>query len=175
MTTLSFEDILPLLRETTPEREMRLERERAGAWHHWCQEWEHFAAVAAERDAISDRVAWTRRWSPEFNLLGVVGEAHYGMLVGLEREAAFGDGGQDFPGVDVKATSHWREPRLLRLQADPLKADHFALVAVHLEWERARYVGYATREELLAADVREYGYGPTLTIVESELHKGLPA
>ena len=58
---------------------------------------------------------------------------------------------------------------------DPLRADFFTLVAVDTRGRRARYMGYATREEFAAAAVAEYGYGPTRTIYAHELHEGLPA
>ena len=170
---------LELLREIPAERELRREREallslRDWRWFDIGDEWEEFQRIAAERDAISDRVEWTRRWSPDFNLLGVVGEALYGRLTQQERGAGFGDGGFDFPGVDVKATSHWQSPRLLRLATDPLRADYFALIAVDLVAQRARYVGHATRSELEKAELVEYGYGLTRTILVDDLHQELP-
>jgi len=166
---------LELLSETSIERTIRLEKMAAGAWrHYWAEEWEPFVAEAARRDEVSDRVEWTRRWSPEFNLIGVVAEGLYGEITGQERLAGFGDGGEDFPGVDVKGTSHYERPMLLRLASDPLRAERFCLVAVDLKGHSARYVGYATREELAAAPEREYGYGPTRTLTEAQLHKGLP-
>lgn len=171
--------LIELLRETPIERLIREEREANLALHEWrsfdVEEWRELELLARERDAVSDRVDWTRRWSSDFNMLGVVGEALYGRLTGQTREVGFGDGGFDFPGVDVKATSHWKAPRLLRLVTDPLRAEWYALVAVDLTAQRARYVGYATRSELESADVEEYGYGPTRTVFSEALHEGIPS
>lgn len=169
---------LDLLRETPVEREMRLEREAKLDIHAWrwfvTEDWNELKHRAAVKDAISARVDWTRRWNDDFNLLGEVGEEVYSRVSGIPRKSGFGDGGHDFPGVDVKATSHYEHPRLLRLETDPLVADFFALVAVDLVGTRGRYVGYATREELAASEIVEYGYGPTRTIRADNLHSGLP-
>lgn len=94
------------------------------------------------------------------------------MIVGrplLRDVVAIRDGGTDFPGIDCKATPHWRDPRLLRLVSDPLKAPVYFLACVDLERRRVRPVGYATREMLRAAPHKEYGYGPTRTLGESDL------
>jgi hypothetical protein len=171
---MKMEQILPLLRETAVEREIRLERE-VHVWRVFTDlEWVELEQLAAEKDAVSERVSWTRRWNAEFNLLGEVGEEVYARVLGIERTAHFGDGGEDFPNVDVKATSHCDEPRLLRLLDDPLRAAYFCLVAVDLEGHRGRYVGWATREELAAGEVIEYGFGPTRTLRSEALHQGLP-
>lgn len=129
---------------------------------------------AETKDAVSDRVGWTRRWNPQFNLVGLIGEWTYATVMGLEREQRFGDGGRDFGDVDVKASSRYASPLLLRLASDPLAAPLFALVAVDVAGRRARYVGFATREELRRAPLREYGYGPTRTLRPDDLHRGAP-
>jgi hypothetical protein len=172
------EELLDLFRESRVEREMRLEREAALPIHDWrwftSRDWNELKQTAAAKDEVSDRVAWTRRWNPKFNLLGEVGEELYSRISGIPRRTHFGDGGEDFPGVDVKGTSHWEKPRLLRLETDLLRASFFALVAVDVVGHRARYVGYATRDELVSAEVIEYGYGPTRTIIAEKLHRDLP-
>lgn len=169
---------LDLFRESPLERELRLEREarldpRDWRWFTW-HDWQEMQRAAAAKDEVSNRVEWTRRWNPRFNLLGEVGEELFSRVTGLPRHSHFGDGGEDFPGVDVKATSHWQSPRLLRLETDPLRAELFALTAVDIVGHRARYVGYATRDELVAAEIQEYGYGPTRTILAQHLHRELP-
>lgn len=149
--------------------------EPASAWNGWHpisdRTWQEMTERAGRLDTLSQSATNTRRWSPDFNLLGCLGEALYAMLSGHEmnKRIEIRDGGTDFPGVDVKATSHWQAPRLLRLATDPLKADRYVLVAVDLEGRRARLVGQATREMLRAAEVREYGHGPTRTLHEGEL------
>lgn len=171
MSPVLSEEFLDLLRPSSAETTQVFVNE----WRYFTDgEWSMFEQRAAERDAVSNRVEWTRRWSESFNLLGVVGEALFGELTGQERSDRFGDGGEDFPGVDVKATSHHKNPRLLRLATDPLRAEYFALVAVNLEIKRARYVGYATREALAQAPQFEYGYGPTRTLFEEDLLRDLP-
>jgi hypothetical protein len=171
-------EFLDLLRETDIERTLRLQRNALLGPHDWrwytTPEWAELEAQALEKDRLSDSVSWTRRWSPEFNLLGEVGEETYARILGVNRTSHFGDGGQDFPGVDVKATSRWQKPRLLRLVGDLLRASFYCLVAVDLTGQRARYVGYATRKELEEAKALEYGYGPTRTIFADALHEGLP-
>lgn len=169
------EEFLDLLRETPVEKEIRRERAVRGEWIYWIEgEWGLFETEAERRDRISDSVSWTRRWSENFNLVGSVGEGHYGFMTDQERTAGFGDDGQDFPGVDAKGTPRIDDPRLYRHVDDPLKANFYALVAVDLRPHRSRYVGYASREELLAAELVDYGYGPTRTIFARQLHEGIP-
>ena len=132
---------------------------------------------------MSAEAANTRVWNEEFNFVGLIAEAAYSRISRLPwsperkvaklREHGLRDGGLAFPGVDVKGTLH-SPPLLMRLRTDPLKAPNFALIAVDLDGRHARYIGYATREELDAASDREFGYGPTRTLEESDLHKTLP-
>lgn len=134
--------------------------------------WEMMVQRAAYLDTLSATASNTRPWSAQFNLLGAIGEALYAAHSGLAMSTrlVIRDGGTDFPdGTDVKTTSHFHAPRLLRLATDPLKAERYVLVAVDLEKRRARLVGLATRAMLEAAPLLEYGYGPTRTLRESEL------
>lgn len=136
--------------------------------------WEELEGRAHEKDLISDSVPWTRRWNPKFNLLGLVGEWVFCSLVGQQMKYGFGDGGFDYGDVDVKATRHYKGPRLLRLATDKFRAERYALVAVDEDRRLGRYVGFATREEFQSAPVKEYGYGPTRTLYEAQLNHDLP-
>jgi hypothetical protein len=132
--------------------------------------WARVVARAAELDELSDRASNTRRWSPDFNLLGAIGEELYGAITGLPVDRAKGirDGGTDFPGVDVKASRYWREP-LLRLKEDELKAPVYWLCGVDLGRRRARPAGYATRLMLREAPVRDFGHGECRVLGEADL------
>jgi hypothetical protein len=133
--------------------------------------WARLRQLADGRDALSAAARNTRAWAPDFNFLGLIGEALYGHIARLpmNETLTIRDGGFDFPGVDVKATPHFEEPRLLRLATDPLVAPIYFLVAIDVDERRARPVGYATRAMIERAPLVEYGHGPTRTLLESQL------
>lgn len=134
--------------------------------------WEQLLAKAAEKDAVSDRVDWTRRWRPGFNLVGEVGEEQFRAISGMERNAGFGDGGRDFGDIDVKASGFWPAPSIAIPIGNPLRAGFYALVAVDLDGQRARYWGWAYREEVAAAPERDLGNGPNRML--GDLYLGFP-
>ena len=72
----------------------------------------------------------------------------------MKRTGDLGDGGEDFPGVDVKATDY--TPPFLKRDG---KAPFRALVHVDLARHNGRYVGCATGEMLDAAPFRNVGRG----------------
>lgn len=170
------ERYLELLRETEIERVIRLEREAKLRPEEWRivpgSEWEREQVRAGELEKLSSVASNTRVWSPHYLFLGCMGEWLYSRVTGQPRnmEIKIADGGVDFPdGTDVKATSHWESPYLMRLKTDPFKAARYVLVAVDMQLRRVRIVGQASREKLENAPLGEYGYGPTRTLYESDL------
>ena len=122
-------------------------------------QWEVLVADAARKDARSNQAAWTRRWGKDFNLKGEIGEWLYEYLTGIPRKHGFGDGGQDFPLVDVKTTAYWNEPWLRVPPNEPMRALFYALVATDIDRRICRYVGHATRAEVEAAPLKDLGKG----------------
>lgn len=138
---------------------------------------------AARRiDERSDRASNTRRWIAGFNLVGVIGEYIYARVAGwpfepadkadlYERTGKLSDGGEDFPGVDVKGTTL---PSLKVAAGDELKAATYAHVFVDVAGWWGYYGGYATAAALEAAPRRDFGNGPTRVLEETDLVRALP-
>jgi hypothetical protein len=105
------------------------------------------------------------------NLLGSFGEATYSAFSGLPwNTRTFHDGGMDFPGVDVKGSSHYAEPWLLRHVDFEVRLDvRYVCVGCDLATHRSWVAGQATGEMLLAAPIRDHGQGPTRTLLTNEL------
>lgn len=122
------------------------------------------------------------RFAADRLLLGIFGEWVYSQAACLELDlsdeaaARLHDGGQDFPGVDVKATPHPDTPVLLRPVGQETSAPHFALVAVKTKAEpwQGRYCGYATAEDLLMAPLVSIQSGMCRCLPESALVRRLP-
>jgi hypothetical protein len=151
---------------------MQAESHRASFWvPERC--WAELVEQAKEKDVRSDQAEWTRRWSPDFNLAGCVGEWLYELLTGIPRRRGFGDGGNDFPAVDVKASKYYADPYLRWILGDPMRASFYVLAAVDLSKRMARYVGYATSSELSVAPIMDFGRGPRRVLSERDLHHEL--
>jgi hypothetical protein len=140
--------------------------------------WAKCERIAAGKTILARETKYAngRIWSADESLYrqhlhGQVGEALFSEISRwpMKEEISINDGGSDFPGIDVKATRYWERPLLLRMATDSLKAPVFALVAVHEEQRRARFVGYALREMLRDAPQIEYGHGPTRTLRPDQL------
>ncbi len=157
--------------------------------------WEEIEAAAATLDSLSGKARNTRRWRDDFNRHGLLGEAVYSVVTGLPwsatkkademvmtfaRTGRMSDGGIDFPpDVDVKASDH---PNLvypeLKPRDKPPAARFFAQVQVSVERRGGAYLGWATREELLAVAPEYLKPGATSRshrIFKSGLRPGLPA
>lgn len=162
---ISDEEILAVLIATQPPGDTRRPPP---------SEWAKIQARAAGNDIESAKASNTRVWNPDHNLIGAFAEWVYAKDFHLpwNESTKLGDGGEDFPGVDVKGTSHHENPWLKRFATDPLKAPFYALVAVNLDRCEGRYVGWATRSELQLAELKDYGHGPTRTL--TKLRKGRP-
>ncbi len=110
------------------------------------------------------------------NFLGLLGEALIGYMMNTKPDGALraeGDGGFDFPNLDVKGCAILRDPhlKLLAKDLDPEKPKDFALVVIDLERRRARLAGFATYDMMSKAPFKDYGYGPRRHLPEHELIK----
>jgi hypothetical protein len=128
-----------------------------------------------ERDEEKGHYKSTRNWADgSTHGIGEVGIHVYGLVVGAEPDYGglskeelriHGDPGVDFGGVDVKVATFWRDPDLKVPTSDRSKpAEHYALVAYDVERARAAFLGWATKQELEAASVYDYGHGPSYSI-----------
>lgn len=134
-------------------------------------EWAKLEELASEHDRRSADANNTRSWRKGFNLTGAAGELCYQLVsrYPMSTSLEIRDGGEDFPGIDVKASTYWGDPHLKHPLHDPLKAPFYFLTAVDLENRLVRPIGYATRPMLKAAPVVDYGNGPTLSLRADEL------
>jgi hypothetical protein len=139
---------------------------------------ERCRAFADEIDAKKRNLPSARYWNRDAHYDGLIGEWLVAQALGLdvnENLLVGGDGKVDFPGIDVKTSRYWREPHL-RLNPNELYRDiNFVLVAWDEGQSRARIVGWASTERVLAlGEIRDYGYGPRHCLLESQLFPGLP-
>jgi hypothetical protein len=139
-------------------------------------EWEAIARRVSELKAtVQQRASHERVWNPDYRTVGMAGEWHFARLLGVEFKIdKLYDGGRDFGQIDVKSVPYFDHPLLNRLTTDKFAAAFYALCAVELNKRLVRYVGWATKDELLAAPVFDYRFGPTHTLGEAALRKGLP-
>lgn len=144
---------------------------------------EEIKRIAAERQAQKASYASTKRWSGKYStdLLGVYGEAIVSELIGLPIDVSLranGDPGYDFvkDGVkyDVKATKYELGCHLLEFVEKELVADFYILVYVNIQKRLGRVLGWASKTELYHAEIKDFGYGPRLSIAAKDLHGGLP-
>jgi hypothetical protein len=131
----------------------------------------------------------TNQTNPKF--IGLAGELVYARATGIEHELnleyrPYGDGGVDFHrfSIDVKACTISRPAKNMlienkdtdttaRAYKDPAKwAKYFVAVQLNAEQTGGWVVGWATKERLLAGDVREIipGEGNRYVMAESELN-----
>jgi hypothetical protein len=115
----------------------------------------------------------TKALKEEGHFLGLLGEHAVGFKFGLEVNHSVmpeGDGGEDFPGWDVKGVTYWKNPDLKHNLDKPLNADFYILVGIDVLKKRGWIPGFATREELRSAPLKNYGYGDRLSLNYKVLH-----
>ena len=133
--------------------------------------WASLKAEAAQKDALSEKAEWTRELRPDFNFVGLLGEHFYSFLSGLPRKTGFGDGGEDFPGIDVKTVAYYYDPIL---KVNEIRTSYYALVAVALESRLIRYCGYADRAMIERAPTSTFGKNSAAhALHEATLIRGL--
>lgn len=132
--------------------------------------------IAEGRDRLSDAASNTRRWTSNFNLTGLVGEKLYSHLTGIpyNQEIKLGDGGEDFPGVDVKTTKTTGRGVLRAPLNFKFRAEYYVLVCWEPERRRARIAGWCTRQEFREAPKIKGKFGMHYALPETKLHEGLP-
>jgi hypothetical protein len=133
-------------------------------------EWDELAALASVRETKTAVASNTRYWRGDPNIVGLCGEWVYGLLSGQPMNLSpdiWGQGSEDFPGVDVKASGRARQLGL-SIFGRP-KAPLYFLVDVDLERHLCQPLGYATREMLEHGTTRNFGTGDRLYVPTTEL------
>ena len=112
-------------------------------------------------------------------LAGLIGEALVASELGWRQNLRLmpgGDGGYDFPGIDVKTSTFISDPHL-KVAPDKLTDGKiYVLVAVDMRERKASIVGHATAEMIRSKNyTKDYGgYGETMYLTSSDLTPGLP-
>lgn len=136
-------------------------------------------ALGLARKAIKDPYCSTRNLTDNSHGLGVVGEKHLGKLLGIEIAddvSKEGDGGEDFPGINVKTTTVFDAPWLTVVDDDINPLISYALIAVDVATHRSQYCGYATGKMLRQTSLsRHRRDGPLNRVLDiTELVRLLP-
>lgn len=123
--------------------------------------WSALLGLAAQREERQAKVHTSRYWRENPHLPGLCGEWLYGNLTGQEMSwtPEVWTAGEDFPGVDVKTTTHARSPHLSGGNEQRVKAPLLFGTAVDLDKRLVKGLGFATRPMLAAAPWRKYGHG----------------
>ena len=119
----------------------------------------------------------SKYWNPDAHFIGTIAESLVGVLIGshpnLDIQSA-GDGGHDFKGTDVKASTFIYDPEL-KITPKEFKGNDFVLVVVDLKRRRARVAGWANEEMVRNGEKKDYGHGERYVLTEKELRPGLPS
>jgi hypothetical protein len=138
----------------------------------------HAEVVLAQRGDRSN--AAPMRGGDDENVVGFLGELIYGRTISREPHAPVpgGDGGQDFPGVNVRArVLRGKFPPRLYVTARTLERHPetlaYVLVALDLENHEAAVLGWATRDDVAAAPIDNEVHTPAHAIKGHQL-RSLP-
>jgi hypothetical protein len=147
-------------------------------WYDLLPVWRKATEAAAQRDGQKRGFASSRYWNQESHFLGLLGEYVYGHVSRQEVNLTLdvtGDGGLDFPGIDVKATRYYTKPYLKHPATSNRWPPFFVLVAINVDARLGRYCGHIAGHALQKhGTLRDFGHGPQRTMDEFELIPGLP-
>lgn len=156
---------------------------RSTVWADVSPTWdvdERIGRTIDERSIIS--YGGYRQLNEEPYSFGFHAQRVFAILARLEMgilDNPMGDGGIDFvlpngKTVDVKGVKYWQDPWLKLDIYDLLRADIYVLVGLDLPNRCGYIAGWATREEVLKAKIKDWSHGPRRSIQYTELHPGLP-
>lgn len=119
--------------------------------------------IAKEREEVHKNHASSRPLSEGYERLGLVGEYQFAKEFGFEVDEHLrpeGDGGKDFPSslgtIDVKTA---RKAFNLIVEEGHVESDIYVLAQYHDNTDSANLLGWAYKEEVLAAPTKDFGYG----------------
>lgn len=142
--------------------------------------WADLELIAKRRDEQKKNYSSTKNWSNgnSTHFLGVVAECAFSIYSGLDFDEnlnVLGDPGYDFvingKTIDVKGTQYFHDPHLKQYPNPKTWVDIYVLVGIDIAQKRAKIFGWATKEEMQGATLKDYGYGPQRVIECSKLHK----
>jgi hypothetical protein len=148
-------------------------------WISLKDKWDYLRGLADKRDNQKRRYRSTKNWSNySTHFLGLCGEYTFSLLTGVEFDAELkvkGDPGYDFiiaeKTVSVKTTQYWRDPHLKEYLSPKHFCDFYFLMGVDIEERRCKMFGWASRKEVEAAELIDYGYGQQRVIKHGDLHR----
>lgn len=145
-------------------------------WTYFTNEERQLARETA--DAMDNQKRPPKHFNSDARYIGMLGEIAYGKESGQEVNCELmimGDGGTDFPGgVDVKTSTFVSDPHLKHYANPNHWPEWFVLVVVPRSYDKYRIAGHASKAQMLAADIADYGYGDQYYIPEYWLTPGLP-
>lgn len=119
--------------------------------------------IAAQRELLHRTHASSRPLSPDYEFIGVCGEAAFAEMTGLDLDELArpdGDHGADFRTplgtIDVKTA---RKPYNLLREAGKPAADILVLAEYNPTTETARCVGWMYDWEVVQSTPKDFGYG----------------
>tara|TARA_Y100000593_G_scaffold31842_1_gene62725 strand:- start:2779 stop:3243 length:465 start_codon:yes stop_codon:yes gene_type:complete len=131
--------------------------------------WPAIVAAGLTRDRRKKNYQSADYRNDDSAAVGVAGEYVYALFTDSKVDLSYkpeGDGGMDFPGVDVKTSTFPSDPHLKLFEKDFSKpAERFVLVALCLQKRQARLVGWISKDDAKqVATRRDYGYGNVFSI-----------
>lgn len=127
-------------------------------FHIWPAIWAELTELANARDGQKRSYKSSRYWNPTSHLHGLAGEWVFEQTSGIPMNRSLdchGDNGTDFPGTDVKTSTHVA-PHLKHPVGASRWAPYYALVKLDLISNTGAYIGYACALALQSAPARSY-------------------
>ena len=119
--------------------------------------------IASEREELHKNHATSRPLSKDYEYIGLKGEDKFAEEFGMDIDRELrpeGDGGKDFPShlgiVDVKTA---RKAYNLIVEEKKVVSDIYVLAKYTDETDEVELLGWAYKNEVLEAPVRDFGYG----------------
>jgi hypothetical protein len=135
--------------------------------------WDSAIKVAGERDSKGDY----RVFSPDQQLVGILGEYTFSLITGIPLDIRLlvgGDDGFDFPGVNVKASEEKKAFNLIEY-TDKVFSGWYIFVCINME-EKYGYVKGVIHSTTFQEKcrIKDFGFGPRKALSLSELDDFAP-
>jgi hypothetical protein len=143
--------------------------------------WEDLHDIGKCRDAKKSSYKSTKNWSRySTHFLGAVGELCFSISANTPanlEDIAEGDGNCDFllhgSKIDIKSTQYWKNPDLKQYPNPKKWVDYYILCGVDVDKKRAKIFGWASRDQIMNAPKKDYGYGMQCSLNHSVLNSDL--
>ena len=125
--------------------------------------WNEATKMAKERHEQKKNYASCKQLSPNYELVGILGEMLFSRITGMEMDKELrvsGDDGFDFPDINIK-TSEEHKARHLIEYLDKEFVGFYVFVVVNLEEKYGYIKGYMPSEQFDDLyKIVDFGYGP---------------